>query len=65
MDTTYDVLIVGAGNAALCAAIVACERGASLGLRESPRVFPGRQYPLTGGSSAPTMAWTISALIPI
>jgi len=39
---TYDVLVVGGGNAALCAAISARQRGASvLVLEASPRHFRG------------------------
>src|SRR5919109_4095066 len=50
MDTTYDVLIVGAGNAALCAAIAACERGArTLVLEKAPEYFRGGNTYFTGG----------------
>src|SRR5919109_3689433 len=42
MSTTYDVLIVGAGNAALCAAIAACERGASTLVLEKAPVDVGK-----------------------
>jgi tricarballylate dehydrogenase len=50
MNTTYDVLIVGAGNAALCAAIAACEQGAStLVLEKAPEYFRGGNTYFTGG----------------
>lgn len=50
MDTTYDVIIVGAGNAALCAAIAACERGArTLVLEKAPDYFRGGNTYFTGG----------------
>jgi tricarballylate dehydrogenase len=39
---TYDVLIAGGGNAALCAAIMAAERGASVLVAEAaPKAFRG------------------------
>src|SRR5215510_8701507 len=48
--STYDVLIVGAGNAALCAAIAACERGArTLVLEKAPEYFRGGNTYFTGG----------------
>jgi tricarballylate dehydrogenase len=47
---TYDVLIVGAGNAALCAAIAACERGArTIVLEKAPEYFRGGNTYFTGG----------------
>src|ERR687891_1684462 len=50
MNSTYDVLIVGAGNAALCAAIAACERGArTLVLEKAPEYFRGGNTYFTGG----------------
>ena len=50
MNTTYDVLIVGAGNAALCAAVAACEQGAStLVLEKAPEYFRGGNTYFTGG----------------
>jgi tricarballylate dehydrogenase len=50
MSSTYDVLIVGAGNAALCAAIAACERGArTLVLEKAPEYFRGGNTYFTGG----------------
>ena len=49
-NSTYDVLIVGAGNAALCAAIAACERGArTLVLEKAPEYFRGGNTYFTGG----------------
>ena len=42
MSKNYDVLVIGGGNAALCAAIAANERGASvLMLEKAPPVFRG------------------------
>lgn len=42
LDKTYDVLVMGGGNAALCAAMSARERGASVLLLEhAPREFRG------------------------
>ena len=50
METMYDVLIVGAGNAALCAAIAAAEHGAStLVLEKAPEYFRGGNTYFTGG----------------
>ncbi len=50
MNTTYDVLIVGAGNAALSAAIASCEQGAStLVLEKAPDYFRGGNTYFTGG----------------
>jgi len=50
MSNTYDVLIVGAGNAALCAAIAARERGArTLVLEKAPEYFRGGNTYFTGG----------------
>lgn len=49
-NTPYDVVIVGAGNAALCAAIAACERGArTLVLEKAPEYFRGGNTYFTGG----------------
>jgi tricarballylate dehydrogenase len=49
-SSTYDVLIVGAGNAALCAAIAARERGArTLVLEKAPEYFRGGNTYFTGG----------------
>src|SRR5438105_6409298 len=64
MDTgkTYDVLVLGGGNAALCAAIAARERGASVLLLEcAPRDFRGgnsrhtRNLRYVHGSADPVM----------
>lgn len=50
MNSTYDVLIVGAGNAAMCAAIAARERGATtLVLEKAPDYFRGGNTYFTGG----------------
>ena len=50
MSDKYDVLIVGAGNAALCAAIAAREEGASvLVLERAPEYFRGGNTYFTGG----------------
>ncbi len=50
MSNTYDVIIVGAGNAALCAAIAAREKGASvLALEKAPEYFRGGNTYFTGG----------------
>jgi tricarballylate dehydrogenase len=50
MNTPYDVVIVGAGNAALCAALAACERGArTLVLEKAPEYFRGGNTYFTGG----------------
>ncbi len=50
MSNGYDVIIVGAGNAALCAAIAACEQGASvLALEKAPEYFRGGNTYFTGG----------------
>jgi tricarballylate dehydrogenase len=50
MGTPYDVVIVGAGNAALCAAIAACERGArTVVLEKAPEYFRGGNTYFTGG----------------
>jgi tricarballylate dehydrogenase len=49
-SNAYDVLIIGAGNAALCAAIAACERGAkTLVLEKAPEYFRGGNTYFTGG----------------
>ena len=50
MNDQYDVIIVGAGNAALCAAIAAREQGASvLVLEKAPEYFRGGNTYFTGG----------------
>lgn len=50
MSNEYDVIIVGAGNAALCAAIAAREKGASvLALEKAPEYFRGGNTYFTGG----------------
>ncbi len=51
MDSGYDVVVVGAGNAALCAALSARERGASvLVLEKAPEYFRGGNTYFTGGA---------------
>ncbi len=51
MKDTYDVVVVGAGNAALCAALAARERGASvLALEKAPEHFRGGNTYFTGGA---------------
>jgi tricarballylate dehydrogenase len=48
--TPYDLVVVGAGNAALCAAIAACERGArTVVLEKAPDYFRGGNTYFTGG----------------
>lgn len=50
MSTQYDVIVVGAGNAALSAAIAAREQGASvLALEKAPEYFRGGNTYFTGG----------------
>jgi tricarballylate dehydrogenase len=50
VSNAYDVIVVGAGNAALCAAIAARERGASvLALEKAPEYFRGGNTYFTGG----------------
>jgi tricarballylate dehydrogenase len=50
VSNEYDVIIVGAGNAALCAAIAAREKGASvLALEKAPEYFRGGNTYFTGG----------------
>ena len=49
-DTTYDVIVVGAGNAALCAALSAAETGASvLVMEKAPHYLRGGNTYFTGG----------------
>jgi len=49
-DGRYDVVIAGAGNAALCAALSACEAGASvLVLEKAPEYLRGGNSYFTGG----------------
>ena len=51
MKHGYDVVVVGAGNAALCAALSAQERGASvLVLEKAPEYFRGGNTYFTGGA---------------
>ena len=50
MKDGYDVVVMGAGNAALCAAIAARDRGASvLVLEKAPEYFRGGNTYFTGG----------------
>lgn len=50
MSDQYDVIILGAGNAALCAAIAALEKGAKvLALEKAPDYFRGGNTYFTGG----------------
>ena len=50
MNVQHDVVVVGAGNAALCAAIAARERGANvLVLEKAPEHFRGGNTYFTGG----------------
>ncbi len=50
MGERYDVVVVGAGNAALCAALSAAEAGASaLALEKAPRYLRGGNTYFTGG----------------
>ena len=50
MDNRFDVVVVGAGNAALSAAIAAREQGAStLVLEKAPEYFRGGNTYFTGG----------------
>jgi tricarballylate dehydrogenase len=50
VNSDYDVIIVGAGNAALCAAIAAREKGARvLALEKAPEYFRGGNTYFTGG----------------
>ena len=51
MTKAYDVVVVGAGNAALCAALSAGEAGASvLVLEKAPEYFRGGNTYFTGGA---------------
>ncbi len=50
MDKTHDVIVVGGGNAAMCAALSARERGASvLMLERAPQAQRGGNSAYTGG----------------
>lgn len=50
-DSNYDVVVVGAGNAAMCAAIAACEQGARvLVLERAPEVEAGGNSRFTAGA---------------
>ena len=50
-DTDYDVVVVGAGNAAICAALAARESGASvLVLEKSPKAERGGNTAFTAGA---------------
>ena len=49
-DSSYDVIVVGAGNAALCAALSAAEAGASvLVMEKAPEYLRGGNTYFTGG----------------
>ena len=49
-ETSYDVIVVGAGNAALCAALSAAEAGASvLVMEKAPHYLRGGNTYFTGG----------------
>jgi tricarballylate dehydrogenase len=49
-DLTYDVVVVGGGNAAFCAALAAAEAGASvLALERAPKAAAGGNTAFTGG----------------
>ena len=51
MRDGYDVVVVGAGNAALCAALSAQEKGVSvLVLEKAPEYFRGGNTYFTGGA---------------
>ena len=51
MNSEYNVVVVGAGNAALCAALAARERGASvLVMEKAPQYFRGGNTYFTGGA---------------
>ena len=67
MNVQHDVVVVGAGNAALCAAIAARERGANvLVLEKAPEHFRGGNTYFTGGiiRCAYTGLEDIKALVP-
>ena len=50
MNGAYDVVVIGAGNAALCAAIAAREQGARVvALEKAPEYFRGGNTYFTGG----------------
>ncbi len=67
MSKGYDVVVVGAGNAALCAALAASEAGASvLVLEKAPEYFRGGNTYFTGGAirTAYSGLEDVKALIP-
>ena len=60
---TYDVLVAGGGNAALCAALTARSAGASVLLLESAGSLPGTSAAATAGTRATCAACTTARRI--